>query len=169
MRLVDINTAKEWGQFEKELYERFDLNCTVYDASGIGVTGIANWCNRLCPKIKGNKESLAVICAAGNQHFMLQAQKTKRPVIGECDAGLIKIAVPIFSEGVFLGTAGGCGRLPEGGAVETFIIRKTTGLSDNTIAELCRSLTPMSQQQVGKVAEFIETSVARFVDGGSEK
>ena len=51
----------------------------------------------------------AAICAPGNQNFMAQAEKTRKPVIAECDAGLVKIAVPIFNKDEFLGTAGGCG------------------------------------------------------------
>jgi len=120
MELTDILSKEEWAAFEKELYDRFHINCTVYNTSGIGVTGKPNWCNRLCPEIKANKDSLAAICAPGNQNFMAQAQKSRKPVIAECDAGLVKIAVPIFNRDEFMGTAGGCGLLPEGGEVETF-------------------------------------------------
>jgi hypothetical protein len=74
MELTDILTKDEWARFEKELFERFQINCTVYDTSGTGVTGLPNWCNRLCPEIKANKDSLAAICAPGNQHFMAQGQ-----------------------------------------------------------------------------------------------
>jgi ligand-binding sensor protein len=163
MELTDILPVEDWIQFEKELHDRFNLNCTVYNTEGIGITGTPNWCNRLCPQIKANKESLAVICAAGNQNFMAQAKNTQKTVIGECDAGLLKIAVPIFVDGEFLGTAGGCGRPPEGGEVETFIIEKTTGMDENEINELCRELKPMSEEQAAQVAEFIEKRIAEYV------
>ena len=99
MELTEILTKEEWAAFEKELFDRFQINCTVYNTDGIGVTGKPNWCNRLCPEIKANKDSLAAICAPGNQNFMAQAEKTRKPVIAECDAGLVKIAVPIFKQG----------------------------------------------------------------------
>ena len=164
MELTEILPTDDWVQFEQELHDRFNLNCTVYNTSGIGITGKPNWCNPLCPKIKANKDSLAVICAAGNQNFMAQAKKTKKPVIGECDAGLIKIAVPIFIDGSFLGTAGGCGWLPEGGEIETFILEKTTGLSQGEIAELGRELKSMSEEQARQVADFIEKRIAEYID-----
>ena len=81
-------------------------------------------------EIKANKDSLAAICAPGNQNFMAQAEKTRKAIIAECDAGLVKIAVPIFNQDEFLGTAGGCGLLPAGGEVETFLIEKTAGLTE---------------------------------------
>ena len=169
MELTDILSKEEWAQFEKELFDRFHINCTVYNTSGIGVTGKPNWCNRLCPEIKANKNSLAAICAPGNQNFMAQARQTKKSVIGECDAGLTKIAVPIFVEDEFLGTAGGCGLLPKGGDVETFMIEKSMGLSEKEIADLCIGLESMSQEQAESMADFIEKRIAHTLRNYMDK
>jgi ligand-binding sensor protein len=169
MELTDILSKEEWTAFEKELYDRFHINCTVYNTSGIGVTGKPNWCNRLCPEIKANKDSLAAICAPGNQNFMAQAERTRKPVIGECDAGLIKIAVPIFSDEAFLGTAGGCGLLPVNGEVETFMIEKTTGLSENEIAALCDGIGSMTEDQAEEMAAFIEKRMDQYLENYGKK
>ena len=32
MELTDILSKEEWATFEKELYDRFHINCTVYNA-----------------------------------------------------------------------------------------------------------------------------------------
>ncbi len=163
MELTDILSKEEWAVFEKELFDRFQINCTVYNSDGVGVTGKPNWCNRLCPEIKGNKDSLAAICAPGNQNFMAQAKQTRQPVIDECDAGMMKIAVPIFSQDEFLGTAGGCGLLPAGGEVETFLIEKTAGLTEMEIAGLCEGIGTMSEDQAEEMAAFIENKIAEFM------
>jgi len=167
MELTDILPEEKWAAFEKELYDRYHINCTVYDRSGTGVTGKPNWCNRLCPQIKANPDSLAAICAPGNQNFMAQSKRTGRAVIGECDAGLLKIAVPIFSNGDFLGTAGGCGLLPEGGAVETFIVEKTTGLSEEEINALNAEVSTMSEAKAKEMAGYIERRLSEIM-GNSE-
>lgn len=169
MELTDILTKEEWAAFEKDLYNRFHINCTVYNASGIGVTGKPNWCNRLCPEIKANKDSLAAICAPGNQNFMALARQTHKAVIGECDAGLIKVAVPIFGDDEFLGTAGGCGLLPEGGELETFMIKKTTGLSEAKISSLCEGMGSMTEKQAEEMADYIEKCLAEFMVGDIQK
>jgi ligand-binding sensor protein len=169
MELTDILSKEEWTAFEKELYNRFQINCTVYNSSGIGVTGKPNWCNRLCPEIKANKDSLSTICAPGNQNFMAQARQTNEPVIGECDAGLIKVAVPIFKDDEFLGTAGGCGLLPDGGELETFIVEKTTGLSEAEISSLCEGMGSMTQEQAAEMADYIERRLVEFTAGNVQK
>jgi ligand-binding sensor protein len=163
LALTEILSKDEWGRFEKELFDRFHINATVYDTSGRGVTGKPNWCNRLCPQIKANPESLAAICATGNQHFMAQARQTRMPVIGECDAGFLKIAVPIFVEDEFMGTAGGCGLLPTGGEVETFLLTKTMGQREDQIAELCDGLGTMPQERAEEMATFIEQRIAQYM------
>jgi len=163
MELTDIVSIQEWAQFEKELFDRFRMNSTVYNTSGVGVTGKPHWCNHLCPEIKGNKNSLSAICAPGNQHFMAQARRTKKPVIGQCDAGLMKIAVPIFVNGDFLGTAGGCGRLPAGGEVEALIIETTLGLSKTEIDDLSGGLETMTEEQAKEMAAFIEKRIAQYM------
>jgi len=163
MELTDILSKEEWAAFEKELFDRFQINCTVYNTDGIGVTGKPNWCNRICPEIKANKESLAAICAPGNQNFMAQAEKTRKPIIAECDAGLVKIAVPIFNQDEFLGTAGGCGLLPAGGEVESFLIEKTAGLTETEITGLCEGLGTMTEDQAEEMALFIEGKITAFM------
>jgi len=164
MELTDMLPLEDWASFEKDLFDRFHMNCTVYNTSGMGVTGKPNWCNHLCPRIKSNPDSLAAICAPGNQNFMALAKLTKAPVIDECDAGFVKIAVPIFVNETFMGTAGGCGRLPEGGTVETFIIEKTTGLDEEEVAKLCHGLEPITREQAEDMADYIEQRISEFVD-----
>ncbi len=163
MELTDILSVDDWARFEKTLFDRFHMNCTVYNTDGIGVTGKPNWCNTLCPKIKANKESLSAICATGNQNFMAQAKQTQKSVIGECDAGLLKITVPIFVDTVFMGTAGGCGLLPEDGEVEEFMLHKLLGVSEDKITELSNGLATRTQEQAEEMAEYIEAQIDQFI------
>jgi ligand-binding sensor protein len=95
---------------------------------------------------------------------MAQAKKTRQPIIAECDAGLVKIAVPVFKGDEFLGTAGGCGLLPEGGEVESFLIEKTAGLTEAEIADLSKDMGTMTQAQAEEMAAFIEAKVAEFMN-----
>jgi ligand-binding sensor protein len=94
---------------------------------------------------------------------MAEAKQTEKPVIGECDAGMMKISVPVFAEGEFLGAVGGCGLLPEGGEVETFLIEKTLGLSEKEIADLCEGLGTMMEEEAQDMAEFIATRIDQYV------
>ncbi|MFP3870117.1 MAG: PocR ligand-binding domain-containing protein [Syntrophobacteria bacterium] len=169
MELTDVLPLEEWLKFEKELHDRFHMNCTIYNANGFSINEVPNWCNRLCPAIKANKNSLAAICAPANQNFMLQAERTRKPVIGECDAGLLKVAVPIFLGDEFLGTAGGCGLLPTGGEVEDFIIQKSSGMDEEKIAELCEGLGTISESEAEAMAQYIARRLDELLAEHAEK
>jgi ligand-binding sensor protein len=134
---------------EPENYAPVYGYCVIYNkkfvAELLSDTGKPYWCNRLCPEIKANKYCLTAICATGNKSFI--SKQTPRPAIGECDVGLIKIAVPIFVDGEFMGTTGGCGLLPAGAEVEIFLIEKTTGMSKKQIVDMCDGLGIMTKQQ----------------------
>jgi ligand-binding sensor protein len=163
MELTDILSTEEWARFEKEVSDRFHLNCTVYNTEGNSITGTQNWCNRLCPKIKANKDALAAICAPANQNFTAQVRQTGEPVIDECDAGLLKIAVPIYVREEFLGTAGGCGMLLADGEVEDFMVQKTTGMEEDEIVELCQGIGTMTEEEARTAAAVIEERISQIV------
>ncbi len=164
MVLIDILSREVCEKLEGEVFDRYGINCTVFDIFGTGVTGKPHWCNRLCPEIKTNQEALAAICAPGNQNFMARVKQTRKPVVGECDAGFIKIAVPIIYNGEFMGTAGGCGLLPVGGKIETFLIGKTMGMSEKQIHDRCDGLRTMTQETAEKMALFLKKRLSQYID-----
>ena len=163
MKLQDLMPIEDWAALEAELTEKFGLQATAYNADGLSFSGKPRFVNDLCRAIKANKTSLSSICAPGNQNFMAQAKSTGKTVIAECDAGFVKVAVPVFVAGEFLGTVGGCGRLPVGGEVETFLVTKTAGLSDDEIAGLSRGIREISDDEARNMAAYIEERLALIV------
>ncbi len=166
MTLTDLLSEKEWNDFVKDLHEKFGICCAVSDAEGAHVSHYENWCNRLCPAIKKKPEAIGAICAVAAQNFTSETKATWKPVIGECDIALVKVAAPIFVGNTFLGTAGGCGLLPEDGEVEEFMVQKATGLDEEKIAELADGIETMSEKRAREFGDYtaarIEEIVSRY-------
>jgi ligand-binding sensor protein len=156
MKLLDILPAGKWIELEKEINERSGLNASVFDADGIRVTDFKKWANRLCPVVKGNEKGQSYICAIAHQNAANQAKKTRRPVIIECDAGLVKVVVPIFVDDEFLGVAGGCGLLQKGSEVDSFLINKTTGIEIEEVENLSDDIATISIAELESVIKYIE-------------
>ena len=114
MGLTDLAPLEAWAQIEKESFKKFNLQSSVFNTDGIRITDIKNWANKICPEIKSTDKGQSFICATAHMNLANQARQTKKPVIEECDAGLVKIVIPIFIDDEFLGAAGGCGLLLEG-------------------------------------------------------
>lgn len=120
MELTDVASLETWRELEQEINKRSGMNASVFNADGIRITNFVKWANNLCPVIKGNEKGQNYICAVAHQNIAAQAAKIHEPVIDTCDAGMMKLVVPIFVNGDFLGIAGGCGCLEKQGDIDTF-------------------------------------------------
>ena len=159
MNLIDILPVEKWIELEKKINKRSGLNASVFDADGIRITDFKKWANRLCPVVKANEKGQSYICAVAHQNAANQAKKSREPVIIECDAGLVKVVVPIFVDDVFLGVAGGCGLLQWGSEVDSFLITKTTGIDVGEIENLSEEIAVISFAKIESVIKYIEQAI----------
>ncbi len=167
MNLLNIATEEEWNAFSKDMHRRYGISFGVSDTAGARVSSYANWSNDVCPKIKSDPESLAAVCAVAAQHFTEKCRQSRGAEIGECDLGLIKIAVPIIVDGTFLGTAGGCGFATEKGDIETFLIQKLTAMDEGQVQELVKDIAPMTQdravEMAGDIGRGLDAIIERYL------
>jgi ligand-binding sensor protein len=156
MKLEELLPTQAWEALERELHNRSGLNACIYDRDGNRITSFAAWANGLCPQIKSSAQGVATICAVANQYFTSQAKETGQLVVGECDAGLAKFALPIVHQGEFLGTLGGCGfRFPES-EVETFLIHKATGLKMEDLERESDKVAEITRQEIEELAGWLQ-------------
>jgi ligand-binding sensor protein len=163
MKLTDIATRKQWIELEQQINARSGLNASVFDVDGLRITDFKRWANRLCPVIKADEKGQSYICAAAHQNIAAQAKRTRRPIIAECDAGLMKFAVPIFLNGEFLGVAGGCGYIMGDGEVDLFMVNKTTGIANEKLINLSDDVPTMTPEQAESIARFVEDEVNQII------
>ena len=163
MKLDDILSIEKWTELEKEINKTFGLCASVFDTDSKKITEFKKWPNRLCPVIQANGKSQSFICAVANRNLGLQARQTKKPVIAECDAGLLKLVVPVFVNDKFLGMFSGCGVLVDGASVETYLITQTTSVDVKEIASLSSDINKMERADVESLAEYIEMRVEGIV------
>ena len=139
MELIDMMPLDKWVEIEKEINRRSGFNAAVYNAQGMRITDFKKWANRLCPSIRETQKGLQSICSVAHQNVAARAVKTRETVIDECDAGLMKFAVPIFVDGKFLGVAGGCGKLRGEGKVDAYLVHRTAELDEKFVEDLASS------------------------------
>ena len=160
MELTDIQAIDEWIAFENDIRQRSGLMASVYNTRGIRITGRRHWPNRLCPAIKATDRGQAFICAVAHMNLAIIAEKSRAPVIEECDARLIKVVVPIFAGDEFVGAFGGCGLLFEDGEVDSFMINKTTDIPEDEIEALSADIPTVGREQAEHLAAYIQERLA---------
>ncbi len=155
MKLTDIAPLEKWLELEQKINERSGLNASVFDVAGVRITEFKRWANKLCPVIKADEKGQNYICAVAHQNIAAQAERTQQPVISECDAGLMKLVVPIFTNGEFIGVAGGCGYVLGNGEVDSFMVNKTVEIDKEKLKDLSADIPVMTMEQAQSHTEFI--------------
>ena len=163
MKLIDIAPLEKWLELEQKINAQSGLNASVFDVEGIRITEFKRWANKLCPLIKADEKGQNYICAVAHQNIAAQAERTRQPVISECDAGLMKLVVPIFFGDEFLGVAGGCGYILGDGEVDSFMVNKTVGIDREKLKDLSAEVPMMTMGQAEAHTRFIQDEVDQII------
>ena len=163
MKLTDIWPVEKWVSFEQHIHDISGLDANVFNTDGIRITDHKIWVNRLCPAIKATDKGQSFICAVAHMNIAAQAMQTREPVIEECDAGLVKLVVPIFHHDEFIGAIGACGLLTEDGEVDTFLINKTTDLQESLIESLSDDIKIIHRENAGALARHIQEELQKIL------
>ena len=164
MQLTDMMPLEKWVELEKEINRRSGFNAAVYNAHGMRITDFKKWANRLCPSIRETRKGLQSICSVAHQNVAARVVKTRETVIDECDAGLMKFAVPIVVDGEFLGVAGGCGKLRGEGQVDAYLVHRTAELDEEFVEDLVRDVETIDEDRLASVVDYVEREVAELID-----
>ena len=163
MELTDLLPLEKWKEFEKEITRRSGLDANIFNIDGIRITDYKNWANRLCPAIKATDKGQSYICAVAHMNLAVQAKQAQKSLIEECDAGLIKIIVPVFVKDEFLGAVGACGFLLDDGEVDPFLVNMTTGIDEEDIERLSADIETISTEKARAVVSYIEEEISKII------
>lgn len=163
MKLDDIMPIEKWVEVEREINRRSDLNAAVYNVDGVRITDFKKWANELCPALRATEKGQEYICAVAHQNIAARTIKTGKTVVDECDAGLMKFAVPIFVKNEFLGVAGGCGLLRDQQQVDAYLVHRTTGMAQDVVEELSQRIETIPNDRLEATISYVENEVAEII------
>ncbi len=163
MNLEDIMPIEKWVEVEREINRRSGLSAAVYNVDGVRITDFKNWTNQLCPALRATEKGQDYICAVAHQNIAARAIKTGKTVVDECDAGLMKFAVPIFVENEFVGVAGGCGLLRNQEQVDIYLVHRTTGLAEEVVEDLSKDIETIPNNRLESTINYVENKVAEII------
>jgi len=156
MELTDLLPVEKWKEFELELTERSGLSANIFDTDGIRITDYHFWPNALCTAVKDTDKGQAFICAVAHMNLAAMAKQSGEHVIEECDAGLVKLVVPVTVDGEFLGAVGACGLLLDDGEVDDFLVNKITEIDEETVVKLSEGIDAISEADLKALGDFIQ-------------
>ena len=169
MELLDLCPLETWKALEEEIRERSGLNAAVFNTQGIRIIPPLNWPNRLCPEIKADPKGQSFICATAHMNLANEARDSREPVIAECDAGMLKLVVPIYAGDEFVGAVSGCGLLLDDGEADAFLVNKITGMQEDRVEELAAGMGAVSMGEAQALCRLIQARLEAIVNSNADK
>ncbi len=166
MELTELLPLEKWMELEKEIQARSGLASNVFDTEGIRITGNKVWANNLCSAIKATDKGRSSICAVCHNKLAKRATEKRQTVIESCEAGFMKIVVPIIVDGNIIGSVDACGLLPAGGEVDTVLVKKVMDIKQSEIESLCDNIAAIEKNSAEEVAQFIWEKIEAVVSEG---
>ncbi len=163
MELTDLLPVEEWMKLEKEIHARYGLDTNVFDTDGIRITPYKSWVNRICPEIKATDKGQSFICAVAHMNLAVMARNSRQTVVEECDAGIVKIVVPVFVADNFIGAVGACGKCLEEGEVDAFLVNKITGIDEEKVESLARDIEHISPETITELTAYVEERIQNII------
>ena len=163
MKLTDIAQLETWIALEKDIHKKSGLDVNVFDTKGYRISEFKNWANRLCPEIKATDKGQSFICAPAHMNIATLAMRSKQPVIEECDAGMLKLVVPIILNDEYVGAVGACGFLLDDGEVDSFLVNKMTDINEDKVEKLTEGIDSITTEKAEILAQYIENQIAEVV------
>jgi len=163
LQLTDLLPVDKWIELSNEINEKFGLQAVTFDKDANGLHKPPVWANELCPLIKGDKEGGAFICAQSHIAMANKAKAERTPVVDDCNAGFVKVVVPIFVGDEFLGVTGGCGLITEDGEVDTFFVAKTLQMKEEEVKDIPGGVKAISPLKLEEFVNYIQLRVKEII------
>jgi ligand-binding sensor protein len=167
MKLEDVAPLEKWMDLEVDIHQQTGLDVNVFNIDGYRISEFKNWANNLCPEIKATDKGQSFICAPAHMNIAATAMRSKKPAIEECDAGLIKMVVPIFVNDEFVGAVGACGFLLDNGEVDSFLVNKMADIDEEKVKNLSQGIPAITTAKAKSLSKYVTAQIEKIV-GQSE-
>jgi ligand-binding sensor protein len=159
MKLTEIAPLERWMELENDINARSGMDANVFDTKGYRISPQKHWANALCPAIKDTDKGQSFICAPAHMNIAAQAARAGKTVIEECDAGMIKLVVPIFVGGEFVGAVGACGMRFEDSEIDAFLVNKMTDIDEDRVESLATGVPTITRESAEELGRYIRKRI----------
>ncbi len=155
MNVFDIKTEEEWCGLLDGFHDQTGLAVSLTDPNGkiLLTCGVRN---PLCQAIRDKPETLTYVCSQTNMAMTAEVKATRHAVLESCEAGLVRVAIPVLKDGELVAQVTGCGIAASKDEIDVFMLSRQLGLEETEINELVEKVVVGSEEDIEKVAEKIE-------------
>lgn len=145
MEPYDLMPRADWEVILRAHASQVRMTSCLTDAAGNPLC-----CQRdrypLCAAIRADKQAMSAVCSQVSAFMTKQLERTLKPVLGACDVGLVRLAIPVVRDGCLVGQVSACGLASEDEEVDCFLISRLLGIPEEEAERLAR-ITPVGLEK----------------------
>jgi ligand-binding sensor protein len=150
MTPLDLKTKEEWEAILDRCAKEANMTACLMDRDGKLL-----FCRMdrfpLCKAIRENQGALTSICMKTNTTMLSAVSKTLRPEIDICEAGLLRLVVPILNGRELVGQIAACGLASKEEEIEEFLVSKELGVTEEQVAEMAQASPFGAREELEKL------------------
>jgi len=152
MNVLELKSKEEWESLLNELARETRMTVTLTDERGGHILSTEGTRCDLCARIREKPEALTFICSQCNTAMLEEAREVQGPLVDFCDAGLVRMVVPIIRDGRLIGQVTACGGVAKGEEVDSFLVARQVGIPEEEVEALAGTLPVVSVVAIQKMA-----------------
>jgi ligand-binding sensor protein len=147
MTPLDLRSKEEWEGILDRVATDANMTACLMDEAGALL-----FCRYdrypLCAAIRANQDATTFICSQTNTVMLATVEKTRQPAVDFCEAGLIRLVVPILHGDEMVGQVTACGLAVKDEEPDAFLVAKQLGISEEEVLHLAESTPFGSEDEV---------------------
>lgn len=164
MTPLDIMSKDEWDEILQEFARKTKMVACLGDPKG-NVIQCRSERTPLCHAIRSKQDTLTFVCGQASTTMSAVIAKTLKPELDFCQAGLMRVAVPIVRDHSMIGQVFACGLASEEEEIEISLLAKQLEISENEVQEMVKSIPVDTEEAVEREAAELFNKI-NSVDGG---
>ncbi len=150
MNPLDLRSKDEWEKILKRFARDSKMTTCLTDDTGAQLF-CAGDRYPLCAAVREKPGALMSICSQVNTAMLAFIKKSLEPELDFCDAGLMRVVVPIVKDGQLIGQITACGLASENEELDSFLVSKEVGITEDEALELAKAAPFGSDEELEKL------------------
>ncbi len=143
---LELKSKETWEEILDRFARQTNMTACLTDDTGKQLL-----CARdrypLCVAVREKPDALMSICSQSNTAMLAVLKKTLQPEVDLCEAGLIRVVIPIVGNGALIGQITACGLASKDEELDSFLVSKEAGITEEKVLELAKE-TPFGSEEV---------------------
>jgi ligand-binding sensor protein len=145
MTPLDLKTKEKWEEILNRFAKDAKMTACLTDDTGKQLICAAERFP-LCSAVRETPGALMSICSQTNSAMLAVVKKTLKPEVDVCEAGLIRVVVPVVQDGSLVGQVTACGLASKDEELNSFFVAKEVAITEDQVLELAKS-TPLGSEE----------------------